>query len=258
MHIQSAAIIGSGNVATHIAKWLHAAGIRVEYVYSQTEEHAEVLANTVGATVLTSLDSFPFTIDLVVIAVSDGSIASVSAALPLTKALVVHTSGITSMNVLGAHAHYGVLYPLQTLSKRTCIQAEQVPFLVEAQSSEDLDTLTELLTKLGSVYHEVNSEQRKVVHLAAVFANNFGNHLYSIAAHILETHKLPFDLIRPLILETARKTQEHHPNEVQTGPAVRNDGSTISTHLRLLMEFPHYRQLYELMSTSIHEQHSKD
>jgi predicted short-subunit dehydrogenase-like oxidoreductase (DUF2520 family) len=258
MSIQTAVIIGSGNVATHLAKWLHGVGVRVEYVYSKNSEHAAALAEQVGANVLPSIKLLPTTLDLIVIAVNDNAIESVSASLPLTQALVVHTSGITSMSVLEAHPRYGVLYPLQTLSKLTYTQPHRAPLLVEAHSVEDVNKLLGLAALLGSMVQEVNSEQRKVVHLAAVFANNFGNHLFSIAAHILENHHLPFELIRPLIEETARKVQQYQPQQVQTGPAVRNDTSTIATHLHLLMELPHYRQLYELMSTSIREQHNND
>lgn len=254
--IRTAVIIGSGNVAAILGKALLDAGVRITAVYSRNKEHAVSLAKILGADVLNDT-RIPEGTDLVLIAVNDEAIPLVSDEIS-TTALVVHTSGSTDMEVLKHHPEHGVFYPLQSLSKDKKISMNNVPLLIEANSADSLDVLKNLASRISSDVTEVNSAQRKIVHLAAVFANNFTNHLYVIAKQLLDKHGLPFDLMKPLIKNTAEKVMQSDPYDMQTGPALRSDTRTINAHLELLKAFPDYRQLYEILSRDIHAAHTKN
>lgn len=254
--IRTAVIIGSGNVAAILGKALSDAGVRITAVYSRNKEHASSLAKILETDVLNDAH-IPEGTDLVLIAVSDEAIPLVSAGLS-TSALVVHTSGSTDMQVLKHHPKHGVFYPLQSLSKDKKISLANIPLLIEANDTDSLEALKNIASRISSDVTEVTSAQRKIVHLAAVFANNFTNHLYVIAKQLLEDHKLSFDLMKPLIKNTAEKVMQSDPYDMQTGPALRNDTRTIQAHLELLKSFPDYRQLYEILSRDIHAAHTKN
>lgn len=251
MKIQSAVIIGSGNVATHLGKALKRAGVSIDVVYSREMDHAQQLAHMLGAVPYTDLKFVPSHADLYLIAVKDTAIETVASVLKVSDGLVVHTSGITPMEILHMHKRYGVFYPLQTLTKNVEPDLKSIPLLVEANSKEDQAELLRIAALISDKTFPITSDQRQFVHLAAVFANNFSNHLYAIAEQITQAHQIPFEILKPLILETARKVQEHDPQSVQTGPAVRNDIATIEKHLQLLQQTPEFRQIYELLSRSI-------
>lgn len=246
-------LLGSGNVATHLGGALVGAGHRVKQVYSRTGEHAQVLAATLGAAATTDLATIDVQADVYIIAVSDDAIAEVAAHLPNTlQGMVVHTAGSIDMAMLAARtAEYGVLYPLQTFSKGKAVDFSTVPLAVEASGKAALVRLEALANGLSKRVFQCDSKQRLSLHVAAVFACNFSNHLYAIAADILGGYGLDFDLIRPLILETAQKVMEHQPKDVQTGPAVRNDVHTIAKHLELLRANPSLAHLYRLISKRI-------
>lgn len=246
-------LLGSGNVATHLGVALVEAGHRVKQVYSRTGEHAQVLAATLGAAVTTNLATIDVQADVYVIAVNDDALAEVAAQLPSTlSGAVVHTAGSVDMDVLAGHAaDYGVLYPLQTFSKAKAVDFSTVPLAVEASGETVLLRLEALANGLSKRVFRCDSKQRLSLHVAAVFACNFTNHFYAIAADILGEYGLDFDLIRPLILETAQKVMEHQPKDVQTGPAVRNDVHTMAKHLELLEANPPLAQLYRLVSKRI-------
>lgn len=251
MKIKSAIIIGSGNVATHLGKALKRAGITIDVVYSRDPEHAQQLASRLGAVPYTDLKLVPSHADLYLIAVKDTAIEEVSGQLTVNDGIVVHTSGITPIQILQMHKRYGVFYPLQTLTKNVEPDLKTIPLLVEANTETDRDHLLEVAAAISDKAFSITSEQRQFVHLAAVFANNFSNHLYAIAEQITQAHHIPFEILKPLILETARKVQDNDPISVQTGPAIRNDLPTIEKHLMLLQQTPEFRQIYELLSRSI-------
>lgn len=253
MAIRSIVIIGSGNVATHLGTAFKQSGFSIDVVYSREQEHAAQLAAKLGAIPYTQIDLLPTHADLYLIAVKDTAIAEVAESLPRVKGLVVHTSGTTGIDVLQKHARAGVFYPLQSLSKNATIAMEFIPVLLETNHPEDLHKLETLAQTCGSKTLEVNSENRQVVHMAAVFANNFSNYLYVVAEQILQTKGVSIDILKPLILETAKKVQDHQPSEMQTGPAVRNDVSTMDNHLKLLENMPRYREIYALLSKGIKE-----
>jgi predicted short-subunit dehydrogenase-like oxidoreductase (DUF2520 family) len=251
MKIKSVVIIGSGNVATHLGRAIKNAGCSIDIVFSRNQKDASNLAAVLGAIPYTNLLLMPTHADLYLIAVKDSAIEEVSNLLPEVKGLVVHTSGSTSIDVLHKHKHAGVFYPLQSLSKNTEVTVRDIPVLLETIVPEDLQLLVELAERGGVKVVEVNSENRRVVHLAAVFANNFSNYLYTVAEQILSTKGLSIDILKPLIAETAHKVQGNKPSEVQTGPAVRNDVPTMEMHLRLMEQMPQFKQIYELLSKGI-------
>ena len=243
-------LIGAGNVASHLGPALHAAGHRIAHVYSHTLANAEALANTVSATASNSLDQLPNTADLYLIAVKDDALPAVAAQLSLGNQLVAHTSGTKPLSVLeGVSSNIGVFYPLQTFSKAKTVDLSSVPFLIEG--SETLETLAR---QLSNTVQRINSGQRKQLHVAAVFACNFTNHLYAIADALLAENNLSLDLLRPLIKETAEKIEQATPRDMQTGPAIRHDQNVLQEHASLLAQHPEWQQLYQLLSSSIQAQ----
>jgi predicted short-subunit dehydrogenase-like oxidoreductase (DUF2520 family) len=253
MAIQSIVIIGSGNVATHLGTAFIKGGFKVDIVYSRNAQQASTLASQLGAIPYTQLELLPTHADLYLIAVKDSAIEEVASKLPLVNGLVVHTSGTTALSVLHKHKRAGVFYPLQSLSKNTPVLMNDIPVLLETTIADDMQQLEVLAQKCGAQTLQVTSENRQTVHVAAVFANNFSNYLYVVAEQILATKDIPIDILKPLILETSRKIQEHKPSEVQTGPATRNDIPTMEMHLKLLEPMPQFKQLYELLSKGIQE-----
>lgn len=244
------ALIGSGNVATNLGLALQKQGHSVLVVYSKTLEQAQVLAKQLKATATDTLAAIPTNLDLYILAVKDDALASVSSQLHV-KGLVVHTSGSVPLQLLSAHKHRGVFYPLQTLTKKTPIAFKAIPLLLEASTPKDLQLLHQIASELSNEVLEVSSNQRQMLHVAAVFANNFTNHLMGIAKDLLAQSQLPSHLLDELIQRTAKQAVIHHPFSVQTGPVARNDMETVSTHIQLLQQNPQYRQVYELLSQSI-------
>ncbi len=249
--LKSVVFLGAGNVATCMGKAMFRHGMTIDAVYSRHIGHAKELAEQIGAKPVTDPGAVPADAALYVIAVPDRAIGDVSARLPEVNGLVVHTSGITSMDVLYRHKRKGVLYPLQTFTKSSGPDFNGMPMLTESSNHDDLEMLKNTVQQLGGVFYGIGSGQRQSIHLAAVFANNFTNHLYHIAQTILAENQLPFELLKPLITETAGKIRRMSPEEAQTGPAKRQDLQTIKLHLNLLREQPAYRSLYELLSASI-------
>jgi predicted short-subunit dehydrogenase-like oxidoreductase (DUF2520 family) len=245
-------IIGSGNVATHLAAAFKNAGHVIVQVYSRDLQNASLLAYHVRAEAIDDLNKINTETNLFVIAVKDDAIETVASALAKYHKLVVHTSGATDLQTLLNHnKNAGVFYPLQTFSKTKEVDFNMVPLCIEGADEQITSQLEELAhTITQNVYH-INSAERKTLHLAAVFACNFPNYLYHLAQQLLAEHELPFDLLRPLILETAQKVQDHLPIDVQTGPAIRNDEKTMAAHLLQLAEKPELQQLYKLLSQDI-------
>lgn len=245
-------LLGSGNVATHFGKALSDAGHRIVQVYSRTKAHAAVLADAVSAQAIDNLADVDLAADVYLIVVTDDVISEVAARLPSAlKGIVVHTAGSVDIAVLAPHARkYGVIYPVQTFSIAKPVDFSTIPLALEASDEAMYAELIQLVTPLSTRIFPCDSRQRLALHIAAVFACNFTNHLYAIGADILREYALDFDLIRPLILETAQKVMAHSPREVQTGPAIRNDVGTMQKHLELLKEgrsdlVELYRQLSE-------------
>jgi predicted short-subunit dehydrogenase-like oxidoreductase (DUF2520 family) len=251
--IETIVIIGAGNLATQLALSLFEKGIRVKQVYSRKIESASELAEKVNASFTNDLSQLAPEADLYIIAVKDSAIQEVLENLRLNDdRLIVHTAGSVPMNILeGFSMNYGVFYPLQTFSKSLKIDFSEIPICIEANHPSVFLKLEKLGSKLSTSVNQINSEERKALHLAAVFVNNFVNHLYAVGADILSDKKLDFDLLKPLIRETAKKIESLHPIDAQTGPAKRNDQNTINTQLKMLQDKPEFQKIYSFATESI-------
>jgi predicted short-subunit dehydrogenase-like oxidoreductase (DUF2520 family) len=252
--IQNIILIGAGNVATHLGLAIQKTGRWIVQVYSKTEENARQLSEKLHADYSVDLKTISTEADLYIVSVTDDVIGKIAKSLRLKGKMIVHTSGSVSMDVLkNCSDNFGVLYPLQTFSKTREIDLSIVPLCIEANSKDNLQLLERFSKELSRKVVEVDSEKRKILHLAAVFASNFPNFMFSIADKILTENKLDFELLRPLILETAMKVQELKPEEAQTGPARRGDEEILKKHIRLLKEYPEYQKIYNIMSDGIRE-----
>ncbi len=258
-NIHNIVIIGAGNVGSHLARALKDAGYRIAQVAGRRETNVSRLASEVNAPSHT-LD-FAKVLkgqDLYIIALPDQAMTEVLPLLGLSNELVVHTSGSASMEVLRPFSeNTGVIYPLQTFTGKLMLDLREVPFLIEANTRGAEKRLLALAGKLSNRVSTVDSVQRQILHIAAVFACNFSNHMYYIAEHVLEEHGLDFSLLKPLILETARKAVEIGPIRSQTGPAVRNDMKIIREHLEMLKDHEAARDLYMMITRDIID-HSKN
>jgi len=176
----------------------------------------------------------------------------------LPEGIQVHTAGCIPMNEFeGFTTKFGVFYPLQTFSKKKSVDFSQVPICIEANNVEVQDKLVEIANLLSTKIYHINSDQRKRLHLAAVFASNFTNYMYDIASEILEDSGFLFDIIQPLVAETADKVMTLKPYDAQTGPAVRMDEKTIAKHLSMLNSRPDLKKIYKLLTNDIHDRHKK-
>ena len=249
-------LIGAGNVATHLGLAFQAKGCEIVQVYSRTEESAKDLAERLQVPYTVSLEEVSVDADLYIVAVKDAALQEVIPSLVKGRedALFVHTAGSIPMDVWkGCARRYGVFYPMQTFSKLRMVDFSSVSFFVEASGSNELVFLKELAMSLSPKVYEASSEQRRYLHLAAVFACNFTNHMYALSASLLEKQGLPFDAMLPLIDETARKVHELPPVQAQTGPAIRRDENVMDKHLAMLSEESVMREIYEKISKNIQE-----
>jgi predicted short-subunit dehydrogenase-like oxidoreductase (DUF2520 family) len=245
-------IIGSGNVATHLGAAFKNAGHRIVQVYSRDMHNASLLAYHIGAEAIDDLAAINPDTDLFVISVKDDVIQEIAGQLRKYEKLTVHTSGATSLDALSAeNPNAGVFYPLQTFSKSKEVDFLTVPLCIEGADEDITKQLVQLAQTISNNVYRINSDQRKILHLAAVFACNFPNFLYGIAQQLLADNHMNFDLLRPLILETAQKVQDHLPTEVQTGPAIRDDEHTMAAHLQLLAGEPSLKEIYSMLSQGI-------
>ena len=250
----SVVLIGAGNVATHLYKALQKAkDVSVLQWYNRNLKAILPFKNDVNVT--NNLNDLKQA-DIYIIAVNDDAIKALSTQLPIKNRLVVHTSGSVSLHDLDKKHRRGVLYPLQTFTKNADIDFAEVPICIEIENKEDLKTLKELSGALGCKHYRVNSDQRAALHLAAVFVNNFTNQSYRIAHEITESKSVDFNILKPLIKETANKIELVSPYMAQTGPAKRDDKKTIKKHLKALDKDIH-KDIYELLTKSIKITHGK-
>ncbi len=243
-------IIGSGNVAQHLIKaFTKSELVEIVQVYARKKE---ALSSLIEFDKITSDFEELQESDLYIIAVSDKAIADVSKQLPFQNRIVVHTSGAASLDVLDTKNRKGVFYPLQTFSKNKEIDFSIIPLCLEAENTFDFRVLETVAKSISNAVFAINSDQRKALHVAAVFVNNFTNHLYHIGQEICEEHQVPFEILRPLIQETAEKINTLNPGDAQTGPAKRNDLVTIDAHLAYLTS-ENQKNIYKLITQSIQD-----
>ena len=240
-------LIGSGNVAFHLAKAFTEAQIPISQIFGR---------NTTELQKISEQFSIPFSTetlvdaDLYIISVSDSSIAEVSALIKNENALVAHTSGSVSREALNGNYRKSVFYPLQTFSKSKNLDYSKIPFFIDAENENDEEILKNLASKISKNVMLANDEKRKYIHLTAVFACNFVNHLYARAKEISDSQGIPFDYFLPLIDETTQKIHELEPKLAQTGPAIRNDEKVLKLHESLLTDEEKLK-IYKTLNESI-------
>lgn len=252
-------LIGAGNVAHHLAPALLRAGMNLCQIYSRTLESARDLGRKTGITYTSDTFAVYPDGDIYIFCVSDDALLSVFKSLRINEdALILHTSGSVPLDIFKPYRqNYGVLYPLQTFSKTRNLDFGEIPLCIEAPDKEVLKTIGQIADKLSSKVYEISSEKRKKLHLAAVLANNFTNHLYHMAGKLLEKEDLDFNLLRPLIFETAHKVMQMIPENAQTGPARRGDTNILNLHKSMLKDNRDIQTLYVLLSQSIQQTYSK-
>ena len=240
-------LIGSGNVAFHLAKAFTEAQIPVSQIFGR---------NTTELQKISEQFSIPFSTetladaDLYIISVSDSSIAEVSSLIKNKNVLVAHTSGSVSREALSGNYRKSVFYPLQTFSKSKNLDYSKIPFFIDAENENDEEILKNLASKISKNVMLANDEKRKYIHLTAVFACNFVNHLYARAKEISDSQGIPFDYFLPLIDETTQKIHELEPKLAQTGPAIRNDEKVLKLHESLLTDEEKLK-IYKTLNESI-------
>ena len=251
--IRRVVIVGAGNLATNLGVALHSRGIKVEQVFSRTEKSAESLAVRLGCGWTTSLNDIIVGADLYVVSIKDNALDAVIPKV-IEKAaggIVVHTAGSVPLDIFGnTDAAHGVFYPMQTFSKQKTVDFNDISIFVEASDEQTCETLESFSRKLTDKVYRLDSDTRRYLHVAAVFACNFANHCFALAGDLLSAHDIPFSVMLPLIRETVDKLNVLSPREAQTGPAARRDVDVMRKHLELINS-PDVRNIYEMMSRSI-------
>ena len=248
------AIIGTGNLATHLARNVEKAGFRVSEVYGRNKSKAHAIANQLyDSNAVNDLDFSISKATLFFLCVSDSAIEEVANEMIVpTNGILIHCSGATSIQAIAKKdVEYGVFYPIQTFSQKRKISFEGLNICIEASNVATEDILETLAKKMGAIPCFMSSEQRMVLHLSAVFACNFSNYFFRIAQELLKKEGLPFGLLQQLAQETINKSFELGPDKSQTGPAVREDYFTIAEHEALLTDQPEWKELYLQISEDI-------
>lgn len=246
-------IIGAGNVATHLYQtFSKQERLEVIQVYNRNPEHLAFVKEPQKR--VSKLEELKEA-DLYLFAVSDDAIMEIAEKVADNKSVFAHCSGSEPMDNFSKFENYGVFYPLQSFSKNKVVDFKEVPVCLEANSAKNLKFLKEIASMLSNNIFEVSSEQRRALHLSAVFVNNFTNHLYALAADYCKKNELPFKILQPLIKETAAKIETLTPYSAQTGPALRNDQKTISAHLEMLND--DQKKIYTILTESIQKLHGK-
>lgn len=246
-------IIGAGNVAQHLITVLKTAeNIELIQVFARNKNSLSTL-DTI--TIVSSFDDLE-EVDVYIIAVTDNAIATVANQIPFTNKLVVHTSGSVAITELNSKNRKGVFYPLQTFSKSKEVNFKEIPICLETETEADYAVLETIAKSISDKVYKIDSQQRKALHVAAVFVNNFVNHLYQIGNEICTENNIPFEILKPLILETAQKIMTLSPKEAQTGPGKRLDLMTLSSHLDFL-EDKNRNKIYDILTNSIIENGNK-
>ncbi|KVV15238.1 Rossmann-like and DUF2520 domain-containing protein [Flavobacterium sp. TAB 87] len=241
-------IIGSGNVAQHlVAAFENNAAVEIIQIYSRKEN-----SKIAGIDTYRMVYDLAFLkeADLYIIAVSDDAIIDVAAQLQFINRLVVHTSGTAPLTAIDIKNRKGVFYPLQTFTKNKAVDFNTIPICLEAENSTDYRVLEAVAKSISNAVYPINSDQRKALHVAAVFVNNFTNHLYQIGEEVCREHQVSFEVLKPLINETVAKLNDLAPVDAQTGPAKRNDQSTIEAHLDYLTN-NNQKNIYKILTQSI-------
>lgn len=245
--------IGAGNLATSLAQELKVKRHKIEQIFSRTMESASELAAKVDSSPTNDLKKLIIDADLYIFSVKDSILEQLIQQMPFTSGIWVHTAGSIAMDIFKSyHTDYGVIYPFQTFSKSRKIDFSVIPVFVEASTGANLQQILSISHSISEKVIPLSSDKRKYVHLCGVFACNFVNYMYTISESILNEKDIPFDILLPLIDETAKKVHKISPKEAQTGPAVRYDENVINKHMSLLKD-ENQKAIYKLLTVNIHK-----
>lgn len=254
-----AVIIGAGNVGTHLAIALKNEGVNIVQIVSKTMKSALELASRMECAFTTELHEINTNADIYIVCVTDTAIIPVLRQLEVGNKFIVHTSGSMGIEVFYDVAHnYGVVYPMQTFSKFKDINYAEIPIFIEANTPQNQEMLYNFVKKISPHVQVINSQQRCMLHICAVFANNFTNHMCTIAEMLMKENQIKFETFKPLLRETFDKITKYSPSISQTGPAMRNDVHIIQKHVEILAQYPNIQEIYKNMSDSIIDMHNKE
>jgi predicted short-subunit dehydrogenase-like oxidoreductase (DUF2520 family) len=249
-------LIGAGKLATQLGIALSEKGHQIVQVWSRTSESAAILASKLKCPYITEISAIVSETDIYIIAINDTAIESILSQRLWGNTMVVHTAGSTPMNILAPYCtNYGVFYPFQTFTLEKKVNFDQIPLCIEANTPKNLEILNQLARSISQNIKLFDSNQRQQIHLAAVFACNFVNHFYTIGEQLLKENGIDFEILKPLILETASKIVSQSPELTQTGPASRNDTIVMNKHLAMLANHPDLKELYSMISERIIKTH---
>jgi predicted short-subunit dehydrogenase-like oxidoreductase (DUF2520 family) len=245
-------IVGAGNVATVFGRLMVSSGHVIIQVVSRTIASAQSLAIELGCSFSDNLSALDQTADIYILAITDQALQQIQGSIFLGDKLIVHTAGSVSKQVLSTiSTQFGVIYPLQSLRKEQIGGQPKIPLLIDANNPSVLSVIEKFAFSLSSIVSKVEDEQRFYLHLAAVIVNNFTNHLYSLTAEYCKNEGVDFKMLQPIIEETALRLKTRLPSDVQTGPAIREDRSTLERHLLALSNHPELKIMYQTFTESL-------
>lgn len=252
-------IVGTGNTAWFMATKLHAAGHTCKAVFGRDITKATELANSIEAIARDITEGIPDDADVCILAVSDNAIAEIATKLNFKTTILLHTAGAISSDVLSkSSANYGVIWPIYSITKQQLPQTRNIPTAIEINNNVFIPTLEMVTDSFTDTVYEADSDKRKKMHLAAVFSNNFSNHLFTIAEKLCEEQQIPFSTMIPIIAQTAERINRQSPLLLQTGPAKRNDVVTMDVHKNMLSANPEWEEIYKSISASILKMYTKE
>ncbi|REJ82464.1 MAG: DUF2520 domain-containing protein [Bacteroidetes bacterium] len=245
-------LAGAGNVANHLGPALQKSGHDILQVIGRSESLVKSLAKKLRTSHGCTFNDIRTDADAIILMVRDDSVKEYARLIPSGEFTIMHTSGAVSAGVFeNKFANYGVLYPVQTFSKTEKVKMNDVPFCIEGSNKTSLNKIRKLISPVSEKIYQINEDDRKFIHISAVFASNFSNHMYTIADTLLKSRKINFEILKPLISQTAEKIKHISPKKAQTGPASRGDSGTVSNHLKWLKGQDEFREIYALLSKSI-------
>lgn len=258
-YIKTITIIGAGNVGHNFGLAFRQAGYLIHEIFSRTQSSALLLSQTLNCNFTTKLKTLSPKADLYILAVNDDAIEDVIDQIEVKDRPIIHTSGSTPIDIFKGKGFekYGIFYPVQSFSKNETESLTPIPICVEGNDKKMEDLLISLASSVSGRVYSMDSEKRKALHVASVFANNFANQMFQIAHEILKEHQISFEIIRPLIAKTSSKIKNELPINTQTGPAMRKDEKLIKNHLTYLKQHPDYEELYHLVTKAIVKSHQK-
>ena len=247
-------LLGAGNVGHHLSKAFNKS-TETHLVQWYSRDNSKVSCNEINTEIIDDLSKIK-SADIYIISISDSYVGEISKKLNVSGKLIVHTSGSLDFSIMDNKNRRGVFYPLQTLSKNKEIELAKVPICIESENNKDLVLLETISKYIGCKTYKIDYNERKILHLAAIFSNNFVNHMFTIAKEILDDKNLDFNILKPLINETVDKIHKLDPENAQTGPAIRNNNEIILNHIKTLKKDDH-KKLYELMTKLIKDKYGE-